>query len=427
MDAFIDTLDAVKKECPDVLLMLYWRFMSPWWLLHADTLYQRRLQMEGSTPSPFPSRIIRQSVTVSLDQGHDWNWDLMPLIAQDSLGVWLSNTRWGSWMGAEGWREAWIMDFVRGNMMHQLWGDLSLLNENDLVFMQAIAKWTRENWELLKHPRRILGSPWRQEPYGYACCDGDRGLIVINNAQFSNDTVQIALDETNGHSTGKAYDVTWIYKNDSVKSPGTQRVAAGQTLDVQLGSFEACMADIRAAGSGATSSPKAPAPAPQRIHVRPMQNAYRKLDWYAAEDQATLAVVMNGRITPTTAPTALQAGPDRTDERDRDIVQEHLPTTAFLDPKKSPSKLLFFTRFDRDGIAWHHLAPFEIIKVTATSNGKPLEMKVTPKRWHEEAGAWSWVLHEFDVPAGVREIALEIKAAHPKTVSLSFEAWHADA
>ena len=127
MDAFIDTLNAAQAECPDLLVMLYWRFMSPWWLLHADTIYQRGLLMEGSTPSPLPSRITRQSVTVSLDQGHDLNWNCMPLIGQDSLGVWLSNTRWASWMGAEGWREAWIMDFVRGNMMHQLWGDLSFL------------------------------------------------------------------------------------------------------------------------------------------------------------------------------------------------------------------------------------------------------------------------------------------------------------
>ena len=141
--------------------MLYWRFMSPWWLLHADTIYQRGLLMEGATPSTLPSRLIRQSVTISLDQGHDCNWDRMPLIGQDSLGVWLSNTRWGSWMGAEGWREAWVMDFVRGNMMHQLWGDLSLLNEEDLQFMERIARWTRENWQLLKNPRRILGSPWR--------------------------------------------------------------------------------------------------------------------------------------------------------------------------------------------------------------------------------------------------------------------------
>src|SRR4051812_39477674 len=194
--------------------------------------------MEGSTPSPLPSRITRQSVTVSLDQGHDYNWDRMPLIGQDSLGVWLSDTRWASWMGAEGWREAWVMDFVRGNMMHQLWGDLSMLKEEDVTFMEAIAKWTKENGDLLKHPRRILGSPWREGPYGYACGEGERGLIVIHNAQFPNDVVRIALDESVGLLAGKAYDVRWVYRNGSVTEQAMQRVAAGETLEVELGSFE---------------------------------------------------------------------------------------------------------------------------------------------------------------------------------------------
>lgn len=429
MDAFIDTLDACKKECPDLLLMLYWRFMSPWWLLHADTIYQRGLLMEGSTPSPLPSRITRQSVTTSLDQGHDLNWDRMPLIAQDSLGVWLSDTRWASWMKAEGWREAWIMDFIRGNMMHQLWGDLGFLNDEDLAFMSAIAKWTKEHSQLLKHPRRILGSPWRQEPYGYACCDGDRGGIAIYNAQFPNDTVQLALDETIGLKPAEAYDVRWIYKNGSVKSPGVQRVKAGQILEIELGSFEACLADIRVADAALAgeAQPNPPAAAPQRIHLRPIQTSYRKLDWYAAEDQATLALVMNGRITPTNAPQALQAGPDRTDERDRDIIRENLAATVLLSPREQPSKLLIITRFDREGIAWHHLAPFEIVKIVATGSAKPLDGKTNPRRWHEEAGAWSWMLHELDVPAGSREIALAIDASRPKTVSLTIEAWHADA
>src|SRR4051812_26488063 len=179
--------------------------------------------MEGATPSPLPSRLMRQSVTASLDQGHDWNWDTMPLIGQDSLGVWLSNTRWGSWMGAEGWRDAWVMDFIRGNMMHQLWGDLALLDEDDLKFMERIARCTRENSELLKNPRRILGSPWNPEPYGYACCEGDRGVITIHNAQWARDTVRLALDESIGLTRGKKYELRWIYKDGSIE-PRTQVV-----------------------------------------------------------------------------------------------------------------------------------------------------------------------------------------------------------
>ncbi len=319
MDAFVDTLDKVRSQCPDVMFMLYWRFMSPWWLLHADTIYERGVLMEGSTPCELPSRLIRQSVTVALDQGHDWNWDTMPLIGQDSLGVWLSNTRWGSWMGAEGWREAWLMDFVRGNMMHQLWGDLSLLNQDDLDFLEAISHWTSKNSDLLRHVKRILGSPWRPEPYGYACCDGNRGVIVINNATFAAASVQVSLDATIGLSPEnptQLYEVRWIYKDGSVKGPPKTIVAAGKLLGVHLASFEVCMADIRPApaGSQPTAIDRATATNPehsaaQRVPTRFTQTVYRPLSWHDPDAQKRLAKIVNGRTRPTLAPRCSRLDP----------------------------------------------------------------------------------------------------------------------
>jgi hypothetical protein len=427
MDGFIDTLDAVKKECPDLLVMLYWRFMSPWWLQHTDTIYERGLLMEGATPSDTPSRLIRQSATISLDQGHDYNWDRMPLIGQDSLGVWLSNTRWGSWMGAEGWRDAWVTDFVRGNMMHQLWGDLGLLNDEDIEFMATISRWTKENWKILEHPKRILGSPWREEPYGYSCSDGKQGLIVIHNASFAANTVELALDDLIG---GKACDVRWIYRGGSVKPRPKQTIKAGEVLKVELGSFEVCMADIRPAGEGAEtkeSSTRMPVrPAARRVVSRFIQSAYTKLDWSKPEDAKLLARIVNGRTTPTLSPDNLAVGPDRSDERDRDGVNEKLHATVALSPAQKGSKLLVISRTEREGIAWHHLAPFTIVKVVANADWKPLEAKTTPKKVHEQAGGWSWMLHEFDLPAGCEKVHLSVDANHPKTVALGFDVWQSD-
>jgi hypothetical protein len=134
--------------------------------------------------------------------------------------------------------------------------------------------------------------------------------------------------------------------------------------------------------------------------------------------------VVNGRTSETLTPQVLQTGPDRSDERDRDIVRETQTATAILEAMTSPSKLLIITRMDRDGVAWHHLGPYEIIHVTATAAGKPLDAKVTPHRWHEEAGGWSWVLHEFSLPPGVARVELTIDALRPKTVTLTTDAWH---
>lgn len=433
MDAFIDTLDQCKQQSPDLFLMLYWRFTSPWWLLHTDTIYQRGLSMEGATPSAIPARLTRQSATISLDQGHDLNWNRMPLIAQDSLGVWLSNTRWGSWMGAEGWRDAWVMDFVRGNMMHQLWGDLGLLDEEDVEFLETIHAWTRDNWELLKHPRRILGSPWEQGPYGYACSKDDRGVIVVHNADFAANTVRIPLNDAIGLQD-KAYDVRWIYKAGSVKAQPTQRVAAGELLEVPLGSFEVAMADISPAGAAAAANGSTDAKATQvrvragarRLPTRLMQTSYRKLDWSDPEDHKRLARIVNGRTRPTHTPDALVVGPDLSDERDRDGVMETRSTAVWFPASSAPSKLLVVSRTDRAGIAWHHLAPFTIIQVAATGQGKPLEVKTTPHTVHEQAGGWSWMLHEFDVPPGCGTVELKVNSCLPKSVDLASEVWHTD-
>ena len=94
----------------------------------------------------------------------------------------------------------------------------------------------------------------------------------------------------------------------------------------------------------------------------------------------------------------------------------------------SPSKLLFVARFDRDGIAWHHLGPHEIVHVTASIGGEPLKpARMIPNRWHEQAGGWSWILHEFDVQPGAASVALNVEAAHPKSVAVTMDVWNTDA
>lgn len=430
MDALIDTLNRCKAECPDLLVMFYWRVMSPWWLLHADTLYERGLLMEGSTPSPQPSRIIRQSVTTSLDQGHDYNWDRMPLIGQDSLGVWLSNTRWASWMGAEGWRDAWIMDFIRGNLTHQLWGDLGLLQPDDFDFMERIAKFTKPNANLLPNPKRVLGSPWREEPYGYACGDGSAAVIAIHNASFDANTVTLSPTADLSLATDKPgwFQVEWIYKGGTIHDLPKQRVRADQLLEIELGSFEVCLAKLTPSSAPTTQPAAAPPalPGTPRVTSRFIQKSWRPLRWDSPADMPKLARVMNGRTTPTLTLDSIVVGPDRSDERDRDIVEETTSDELSLEKRDKPTKLLVIARFDREGIAWHHLAPFTIVTATATSNGKPLEVKTTPHIVHEEAGGWSWILNAFDLPPGTGDVSVAVNSYHPKTVTVSMEVWHAD-
>src|ERR1019366_4902476 len=122
-NAVIGTLRDLDAENPDVFLMLYWGYRSPWWLLHADTLFESGLAMEASSPGPSPMLHARDSVTVGLDQGQWYSVDV-PWLGKDSLGVWLSDWSWNSSIGKERWQEGMVMDLCRGSLLAQPWSDV---------------------------------------------------------------------------------------------------------------------------------------------------------------------------------------------------------------------------------------------------------------------------------------------------------------
>jgi len=171
---------ALDRACPEVFLMLYWGYRSPWWLLHGDTQFECGLKIEASSPSPAPSLYARDGVTVTLDQATAYSSDL-PKLGKDSLGVWLSRWPWNSSIGTERWREGVIMDLCRGNLLFQPWMGEDALAEEELADMAEFLRLLRARPECFRHPRPVLGDPWKNEPYGYACSDGQRAFVAVNN------------------------------------------------------------------------------------------------------------------------------------------------------------------------------------------------------------------------------------------------------
>ena len=115
-NCLIEIATAARQIDPNVYVMWYWGVRSPFFALHGDSIFDSGLTMEGSGTSWFPALYYRDSVNVHLDQSTQFAKYLPPLI-KDSLGVWLSETRWGNYMGTERWRESLIMDLGRGNLL----------------------------------------------------------------------------------------------------------------------------------------------------------------------------------------------------------------------------------------------------------------------------------------------------------------------
>lgn len=192
-NAVIQTYRDLDAENHDVLLMLYWGYRSPWWLLHADTLFECGLGMEASFPASSPTLYARDSVTQGLDQGEWYGADL-PRMGKDSLGVWLSDWSWNGSTGKERWQEGTVMDLCRGSLLVQPWTDLPWLSPPERKQMADFIAFLKERPDCFGDSSFILGNPWKNELYGYVCSNGKRAFIALNNCAWKDAAVELELN-----------------------------------------------------------------------------------------------------------------------------------------------------------------------------------------------------------------------------------------
>ena len=412
MDAMIDTLNAVRRECPDILFMYYWGISSPWWLLYGDTIYERGVLMEGATPSDFPSPLMRQSVTLSFDQAAHHAWDSVPLSSHDSLGVWISDTRWGNWMGREGWQDAWIMDIARGSGLTQLWGDISQFDEQDVRFLANVSAWLRANASALIAPRRIGGDPWRAQPYGYSYADGQRAIVFAYNPQYRAATMAL-----------RPADLGLISANQEVKLDLQPFEVKWLQIDGATGRIIDVLREVRGEAGPRVET--------RQLDCHLREVARHELRWDDADPQTKWALrrAVNGRAQYVDTDEAFQRAHLRSDERDRRIGRREwageMDVPASKGNEPSAMALDIVVRLSRDGIFWHHHALFDIIRLSAEIEGRAMAATVTPNRWHEQAGGWSWItfhlpLQAHPLPA---QVQLRLSACVPESVDARVEAW----
>lgn len=247
-NATIELLRELDAENPHVMLMLYWGFRSPWWLLHGDTLFEPGLCIEGSHPGDQPMLYVRDSVTQGLDQAQWFCHDVPPL-GKDSLGIWW--TDWGvySGMGRERWAEGFVMDMCRGSLLAQLWSDTTYGKAADRRQLAEFIALLRAQPKCFANPRFIGGNPWGDEPYGYSCSDGKRTFLALNNCTWKDRVLPI-------HADGK--DVYCWY-------PQPARLV-GDTTRIALRPFEVVLLEVVAAGHGPSLSREfAPRSMPSRF------------------------------------------------------------------------------------------------------------------------------------------------------------------
>jgi hypothetical protein len=244
-NAVIEFLHDLDAESREVFLMLYWGYRSPWWLLHADTLFGPGLFMEASYPSYGSALHARDSVTLGLDQAQ-WYCEDVPWLGKDSLGVWLSDWGWNSSMGSERWQEGFVMDICRGSMLAQPWTDTSWLTPPQRREVGDFIALLKERPDCFRNPRFIVGSPWKNEPYGYTCSNGRRAFIALNNCTWKDARLTLELNSRWGLPHDRTFDLyRWYPRPAQLEREGGNALAPAS---LALRPFEVVLLEAVPAG-----------------------------------------------------------------------------------------------------------------------------------------------------------------------------------
>ncbi len=248
-EAVIEFLGALDAACPDVFLMLYWGYKSPWWLLHADTLFEPGLRIEAASPAAQPAPYARDSVTQRLDQAQ-WHCKDIPALGKDSLGIWLSSWPWNSCVGKGRWQEGVVMDICRGSLLAQIWTDTPWLSPPERKQLAEFIALLKARPECFGNPRFILGNPWKDEPYGYCCTDGKRAFLALNNCSWTDSSLTLTLNAAWGLPDGRAWDIYRWYP-DPARLTGNGK-SFGEKVSISLRPFQVVLLEAVPAGATPT-------------------------------------------------------------------------------------------------------------------------------------------------------------------------------
>jgi hypothetical protein len=244
-NAVIEFLHAMDAECRDVFLILYWGHRSPWWLLHADTLFDSGIGIEAASPSDFPAPFARDSITQKLDQAQ-WHASDVPALGKDSLGVWLSDWGWNSSVGKERWQEGFVMDLSRGSLLAQPWSDFPWLSPPERKQMADFVALLRAQPGCFVNSRFILGNPWKDEPYGYCLTDGKRAFLALNNCTWKDAILPLELSGLWGMPDGRTWQLYRWYP-DPARLRGDRDVFPAKAR-IALRPFEVVLLEVVPAG-----------------------------------------------------------------------------------------------------------------------------------------------------------------------------------
>lgn len=248
-NSLIEFLTALTNHCPDLFIMLYWGYRSPWWLIHGDTIFEPGLCIEAASPGATPTPYARCGVNEGLDAAMVWAEEV-PLLGKDSLGVWLSDWGWNSSIGTDKWQDGVALDITRGSLLPQIWSDWGLLDQPQRVELARFVQLVKQNEACFRNPRPVLGQAGTEQAYGTLCHHGNRAFLAIHNASWQDFEQEIHFVESLGLPGNKPWQAfRWHPAPAQLQAPDG-RTTFSKGLPIILRPWKVCLIELVADNNG---------------------------------------------------------------------------------------------------------------------------------------------------------------------------------
>jgi len=392
VDAYIGVMQYARSLNPDIFLNVTGgMWLSPWWLMVADTVWRGGGDTGREGVVPY---IERRDDTMTYVDGVLWDRFVkerrqFPPSALMTHGIIYARRCMlgGKDEPLHRWADHVVMYNAPGLMMKELYLTPALVRDDQWAVLGPTLAWAEAEADLLANCRMTHGNPHRGEVYGYLHVKGERLIWFLRNPGMAPQSVTLPLAGELGGAA--AWSVLYPYREDHGPDTRAERVLASyQTLVVS-------------ARKDASASPLALF-GDCRYAVRSVDGAEVTLDVFGEGGEITAEVRADGGASSVMCAgrtMAAQAGvvtmPLRFDDAGRAVVRD-------LSPDASGRENRIRAEVSAN-IAEAKLAVFCRERLGATPMGAfALDGKTVKPRILRGVG---WRMFLVNVPTGTHEIA----------------------
>ena len=180
-DSLIDIINSAHKENPNTFFNItVGTWLSPFWLFYADCVWMGGMDYGFSGPGSSREKNItyKDQNLYDIYRIKDIQF---PLNAIMTHGIIKGNFQFKETSPISEFERDVIMYLGRGVSMWELYISPDILTEEEWKTIAKWIKWAKDNWQVLKNTKMVLGNPNKLDVYGYLHLAQDRAILVLRN------------------------------------------------------------------------------------------------------------------------------------------------------------------------------------------------------------------------------------------------------